>query len=204
MSQMAYKPWLESKRLSSTTRASSDRLNRTSQRCSQRSITGLWCPGKLYGIQQGTTRAETLRLATKTTARTLSFGKEIEEHTIQQGSVRVNNGMQQDIGELATQNSPLSSPKALESTAPWEESIASWEESTAHQCTKVKSDLATVMGNPAPDSVKRGLNTEELGSKLTAWEGILLEIVFCPLDPRESGNTTGIRQHASIQCLIQT
>ncbi|KAK7007487.1 hypothetical protein R3P38DRAFT_2792254 [Favolaschia claudopus] len=64
--------------------------------------------------------------------------------------------------------------------------------------------LATVMGNPAPDSVERGLNTEELGSKLTAWEGIRLEIVFYPLDPRESGNTTGIRQHASIQCLIQT
>ncbi|KAK6969407.1 hypothetical protein R3P38DRAFT_2814563 [Favolaschia claudopus] len=38
----------------------------------------------VYGIQQGNTRAETL-----------SFGKEIEEHTIQQGSVRVNNGMQQ-------------------------------------------------------------------------------------------------------------
>ncbi|KAK6964790.1 hypothetical protein R3P38DRAFT_2816717 [Favolaschia claudopus] len=48
-------------------------------------------------IQQGNTRAETL-----------SFGKEIGEHTIQQGSVRVNNGMQQDIGELATHSSPLS------------------------------------------------------------------------------------------------
>ncbi|KAK7024661.1 hypothetical protein R3P38DRAFT_2778692 [Favolaschia claudopus] len=43
------------------------------------------------------------------TARRLSsFGKEIEGHTIQQGSVRVNNGMQQDIGELATHTSPLS------------------------------------------------------------------------------------------------
>ncbi|KAK6995863.1 hypothetical protein R3P38DRAFT_2800722 [Favolaschia claudopus] len=41
-------------------------------------------------------------------AQTLSFGKEIEEHTIQQGSVRVNNGMQQSVGELATQTSPLS------------------------------------------------------------------------------------------------
>ncbi|KAK6980996.1 hypothetical protein R3P38DRAFT_2808768 [Favolaschia claudopus] len=37
-----------------------------------------------------------------------SFGKEIEEHAIQQGSARVNNGMQQDIGELATHSSPLS------------------------------------------------------------------------------------------------
>ncbi|KAK6995890.1 hypothetical protein R3P38DRAFT_2800221 [Favolaschia claudopus] len=42
------------------------------------------------------------------TARTLSFGKEIEEHAIQQGNVRVNNGMQQDIGELAAHSSPLS------------------------------------------------------------------------------------------------
>ncbi|KAK6966322.1 hypothetical protein R3P38DRAFT_2816442 [Favolaschia claudopus] len=33
---------------------------------------------------------------------------EIEEHTIQQGSARVNNGMQQNIGKLATQTSPLS------------------------------------------------------------------------------------------------
>ncbi|KAK7007492.1 hypothetical protein R3P38DRAFT_2792263 [Favolaschia claudopus] len=41
-------------------------------------------------------------------ARTLSFGKETEEHAIQQGSARVNNRMQQDIGELATQTSPLS------------------------------------------------------------------------------------------------
>ncbi|KAK6995870.1 hypothetical protein R3P38DRAFT_2800730 [Favolaschia claudopus] len=35
------------------------------------------------------------------------FGKETEEHTIQQGSVRVNNGMQQDIGELAAHSCPL-------------------------------------------------------------------------------------------------
>ncbi|KAK6969314.1 hypothetical protein R3P38DRAFT_3380190 [Favolaschia claudopus] len=41
------------------------------------------------------------------TARMLSFGKEIEEHTIQQGSVRVNNRMQQDIGELAAHSCPL-------------------------------------------------------------------------------------------------
>ncbi|KAK6981019.1 hypothetical protein R3P38DRAFT_2808788 [Favolaschia claudopus] len=40
-------------------------------------------------------------------AQTLSFGKEIEEHTIQQGSVRVNNGKQQDIGELAAPSCPL-------------------------------------------------------------------------------------------------
>ncbi|KAK7018116.1 hypothetical protein R3P38DRAFT_2783979 [Favolaschia claudopus] len=48
------------------------------------------------------------------TARTLSFGKEIKEHTIQQGSVRVNNGMQQDIGELAAHSSPLSQMNTVE------------------------------------------------------------------------------------------
>ncbi|KAK7013641.1 hypothetical protein R3P38DRAFT_2787932 [Favolaschia claudopus] len=42
------------------------------------------------------------------TAQMLSFGKEIEGHAIQQGSARVNNGMQQSVGELATQTSPLS------------------------------------------------------------------------------------------------
>ncbi|KAK6997053.1 hypothetical protein R3P38DRAFT_2799397 [Favolaschia claudopus] len=49
-----------------------------------------------------------VKVGNNPTARTLSFGKEIEGHTIQQGSVRVNNGMQQDIGELATHSSPLS------------------------------------------------------------------------------------------------
>ncbi|KAK6969405.1 hypothetical protein R3P38DRAFT_2814560 [Favolaschia claudopus] len=36
-----------------------------------------------------------------------SFGKEIEEHAIQQDSARVNKGMQQDIGELAAHSCPL-------------------------------------------------------------------------------------------------
>ncbi|KAK7046182.1 hypothetical protein R3P38DRAFT_2765057 [Favolaschia claudopus] len=36
-----------------------------------------------------------------------SFGKEIEEHTMQQGSARVNNGIQQDIGELTAHSCPL-------------------------------------------------------------------------------------------------
>ncbi|KAK7046167.1 hypothetical protein R3P38DRAFT_2765043 [Favolaschia claudopus] len=36
-----------------------------------------------------------------------SFGKEIKEHTIQQGSARVNTGMQQDVGELAAHSCPL-------------------------------------------------------------------------------------------------
>ncbi|KAK6981035.1 hypothetical protein R3P38DRAFT_2808805 [Favolaschia claudopus] len=72
-----------------------------------------------YGIQQGNTRPETLSTDVKVSDPTPptestkiqnffgSFGKEIEEHAIQQGSVRVNNGMQQDVGELAAHSSPL-------------------------------------------------------------------------------------------------
>ncbi|KAK7034445.1 hypothetical protein R3P38DRAFT_2772493 [Favolaschia claudopus] len=41
-------------------------------------------------------------------ARTLSFGKETAVQAIQQDNARVNTAMQQDIGELATQTSPLS------------------------------------------------------------------------------------------------
>ncbi|KAK7050803.1 hypothetical protein R3P38DRAFT_2764058 [Favolaschia claudopus] len=71
------------------------------------------------GIQEGNTRAGTLSTDVKVSDPTRpteftkiqnffgSFGKEIEEHAIQQGSVRVNNGIQQDIGELAAHSSPL-------------------------------------------------------------------------------------------------
>ncbi|KAK7050785.1 hypothetical protein R3P38DRAFT_2764043 [Favolaschia claudopus] len=45
-----------------------------------------------------------VKVGNNPTARTF---KEIEEHAIQQGSVRVNNGIQQDIGELAAHSSPL-------------------------------------------------------------------------------------------------
>ncbi|KAK6996377.1 hypothetical protein R3P38DRAFT_2800080 [Favolaschia claudopus] len=40
------------------------------------------------------------------------FGKETADQAIQQGNARVSNGNQQDIGELATQTSPLSSRKS--------------------------------------------------------------------------------------------
>ncbi|KAK7000511.1 hypothetical protein R3P38DRAFT_2797085 [Favolaschia claudopus] len=40
------------------------------------------------------------------TPQTLSFGKETADQAIQQGNARVSNGIQQDIGELATQTSP--------------------------------------------------------------------------------------------------
>ncbi|KAK7038646.1 hypothetical protein R3P38DRAFT_2770872 [Favolaschia claudopus] len=42
------------------------------------------------------------------TAQTLRFGKETADQAIQQGNARVNNGIQQDIGELAAQTSPPS------------------------------------------------------------------------------------------------
>ncbi|KAK7050804.1 hypothetical protein R3P38DRAFT_2764059 [Favolaschia claudopus] len=61
----------------------------------------------LYGIQEGQHQSRDVKVGNNPTARTLSFGKEIEEHAIQQGSVRVNNGIQQDIGELAAHSSPL-------------------------------------------------------------------------------------------------
>ncbi|KAK6969408.1 hypothetical protein R3P38DRAFT_2814564 [Favolaschia claudopus] len=64
-------------------------------------IEGVRNPARQY-------QSRDVKVGDNPTAQTLSFGKEIEEHTIQQGSVRVNNGMQQNVGELATQTSPLS------------------------------------------------------------------------------------------------
>ncbi|KAK6988211.1 hypothetical protein R3P38DRAFT_2804952 [Favolaschia claudopus] len=53
-------------------------------------------------------RSTDVKVWDNTTTRTLSFGKETADQAIQQGSARVNNGMQQDIGELATQTFPPS------------------------------------------------------------------------------------------------
>ncbi|KAK7007491.1 hypothetical protein R3P38DRAFT_2792260 [Favolaschia claudopus] len=53
-------------------------------------------------------RSTDVKVWDNTTTRTLSFGKETADQAIQQGSARVNNRMQQDIGELATQTSPPS------------------------------------------------------------------------------------------------
>ncbi|KAK7050776.1 hypothetical protein R3P38DRAFT_2764057 [Favolaschia claudopus] len=141
MSQMAYKPWLELKRLNRATRVDYDRLKRSTSR---HKGTGSIEYVSLIGLQNRTlqvsgvlarfrdidfngyrhcvnpnTPIEAIRnpgrqhqsrdvkVGNNPTARTLSFGKEIEEHAIQQGSVRVNNGIQQDIGELAAHSSPL-------------------------------------------------------------------------------------------------
>ncbi|KAK7050780.1 hypothetical protein R3P38DRAFT_2764039 [Favolaschia claudopus] len=130
MSQMAYKPWLELKRLNRATRVDYDRLKRSTSR---HKGTGSIEYVSLIGLQNRTlqvsgvlarfrdidfngyrhcvnpnTPIEAIRNPEgNTRAGTLSFGKEIEEHAIQQGSVRVNNGIQQDIGELAAHSSPL-------------------------------------------------------------------------------------------------
>ncbi|KAK6966763.1 hypothetical protein R3P38DRAFT_2815758 [Favolaschia claudopus] len=64
-------------------------------------IEAIWNPARQHPSRD-------VKVGDNPTARTLSFGKEIEEHAIQQGNVRVNNGMQQDIGELAAHSSPLS------------------------------------------------------------------------------------------------
>ncbi|KAK6988212.1 hypothetical protein R3P38DRAFT_2804953 [Favolaschia claudopus] len=112
---------LESKRLSSTTRASSDRLNRTSQRAlvfwqgvhnEALQVSGVLARFRDIDFNSKAPPEQRRKVGDKNNSTDVknikffgSFGKEIEEHTIQQGSVRVNNGMQQDIGELATQNS---------------------------------------------------------------------------------------------------
>ncbi|KAK6984767.1 hypothetical protein R3P38DRAFT_2806114 [Favolaschia claudopus] len=104
------------------------------------------------------------------------FGKEIEEHTIQQGSVRVNNGMQQDIGELAAHSCPL--------------------ERKGNQAWNVEENpqrLAIFPGNPSTDSVKEGPETAEFSPRLTPWEGIQPKIVIHHLKPPEFTPRTGIQ-----------
>ncbi|KAK6969092.1 hypothetical protein R3P38DRAFT_2765056 [Favolaschia claudopus] len=83
-----------------------------------------------------------VKVGDNSTARTLSFGKEIEEHTMQQGSARVNNGIQQDIGELTAHSCPL--------------------ERQGNQAWNVEGNaerLATVTGNWAPNSLPKGPQT---------------------------------------------
>ncbi|KAK6981091.1 hypothetical protein R3P38DRAFT_3234574 [Favolaschia claudopus] len=57
---------------------------------------------------QGNPPSTDVKVCDNTTTRTLSFGKETADQAIQQGNARVSNGIQQDIGELATQTSPPS------------------------------------------------------------------------------------------------
>ncbi|KAK6980995.1 hypothetical protein R3P38DRAFT_2808766 [Favolaschia claudopus] len=83
-----------------------------------------------------------VKVGDNSTARTLSFGKEIEEHTMQQGNARVNNGIQQDIGELTAHSCPL--------------------ERQGNQAWNVEGNaerLATVTGNWAPNSLPKGPQT---------------------------------------------
>ncbi|KAK6966320.1 hypothetical protein R3P38DRAFT_2816433, partial [Favolaschia claudopus] len=117
-------------------------------------------------------------------ARTLSFGKEIEEHTIQQGSVRVNNRMQQDIGELAAHSCPLER-KGNQGHQTWN------AEGNPERLATLT--LAIFPGNPLTDSVKEGPETAEFSPRLTPWEGIQPKIVIHPLKPPEFTPRTGIQ-----------
>ncbi|KAK6964771.1 hypothetical protein R3P38DRAFT_2816705 [Favolaschia claudopus] len=108
MSQMGYKPWLEFQRLNGATRVSGvlarfrDIDFNGSRHCVNPNtpIEAIRNPARHH-------QSRDVKVGDNSTARMLGFGKEIEEHTIQQGSVRVNNGMQQDIGELAAHSCPL-------------------------------------------------------------------------------------------------
>ncbi|KAK6981031.1 hypothetical protein R3P38DRAFT_2808801 [Favolaschia claudopus] len=55
---------------------------------------------------QGNPPSTDVKVRDNTTTRTLSFGKETTDQAIQQGNARVSNGIQQGIGELATQTLP--------------------------------------------------------------------------------------------------
>ncbi|KAK6969409.1 hypothetical protein R3P38DRAFT_2814565 [Favolaschia claudopus] len=96
---------LELKRLNRATRVDYDRLKRTTSRYSSTG-TRLNIFGDL--VSGVLARFRDIDFTGIDTATDVKLRKEIEEHTIQQGSVRVNNGMQQNVGELATQTSPLS------------------------------------------------------------------------------------------------
>ncbi|KAK7017135.1 hypothetical protein R3P38DRAFT_2784828 [Favolaschia claudopus] len=110
------------------------------------------------------------------------FGKEIEEHTIQQGSVRVNNGMQQDIGELAAHSCPLERKGNQGHQSEGKRCIqvaTSHYKARLHRDSQYKASrvitlgmLATVTGNWAPNSFKRVPERGEFGATTTAWEGI--------------------------------
>ncbi|KAK6981024.1 hypothetical protein R3P38DRAFT_2808794 [Favolaschia claudopus] len=153
---------LELERLNGARRVDYHRVNQTSQR-SLVSWQGL-------GVSTSTARQHQTRdvkVGDNPTARTLSFGKEIEEHAIQQGSVRVNNGMQQDVGELAAHQLPartqcktvLHQPSEALPTA----RVIAMGQSLRHIPWNVEGNpesLATVTGNWAPQFLAKGSPNE--------------------------------------------
>ncbi|KAK6966602.1 hypothetical protein R3P38DRAFT_2815977 [Favolaschia claudopus] len=95
------------------------------------------------------------------TARTLSFGKEIEEHAIQQGSARVNTGMQQDIGELAAHSCPLERKG----------NQGHWSEGNRHtqsQCLVMEQSLGDIRRNAAGNPQKTSYGNGECGAAFLA------------------------------------
>ncbi|KAK6981030.1 hypothetical protein R3P38DRAFT_2808800 [Favolaschia claudopus] len=100
MSQMVPQTMAQIERLNGAGRMDYHWLNRTGSRNPNTPIEAIRNPARQD-------QSRDVKVGDNPRAQTLSFGKEIEEHTIQQGSVRVNNGKQQDIGELAAPSCPL-------------------------------------------------------------------------------------------------
>ncbi|KAK6988208.1 hypothetical protein R3P38DRAFT_2804948 [Favolaschia claudopus] len=114
-------------------------------------------------------------------ARMLSFGKEIEEHTIQQGSARVNNGMQQDIGELATQTSPLSQVNRVEPMYQQPESMP---------CNGAKPSYGN--GELGTQFLQKGPRTRGIRGNNDSVGGNRGQLRKIPPKSREFGATAGI------------
>ncbi|KAK6981082.1 hypothetical protein R3P38DRAFT_3376284 [Favolaschia claudopus] len=122
-------------------------------------------------------------------ARTLSFGKEIEGHAIQQGSVRVNNGMQQDIGELATHSSPLERQgnqghrtRQVNTVEPiYQESesmpMIVMEQSLGDIAWNVEADVARLATGPSYGNGELQLKFREKGPQTGGWEGIAVDVL---------------------------
>ncbi|KAK6969418.1 hypothetical protein R3P38DRAFT_2814574 [Favolaschia claudopus] len=94
------------------------------------------------------------------TAGTFSFGKEIEEHAMQQGSARVNNGMQQVIGELAVHSCPLE----RKGNQAWNAEGNPESLATGPQTSGIRIGTDSVGGNRA-EHVGIGQNTQFGGAK---------------------------------------
>ncbi|KAK6981034.1 hypothetical protein R3P38DRAFT_2808804 [Favolaschia claudopus] len=110
-------------------------------------------------------------------AQTLSFGKEIEEHTIQQGSVRVNNGKQQDIGELAAPSCPLerkgNQARQLNTVEPIYKGLSQcivMEHSLGDIAWNAEADVARLATGPQTSGIRIG--TDSVGGNRAEHVGI--------------------------------
>ncbi|KAK7050771.1 hypothetical protein R3P38DRAFT_2764032 [Favolaschia claudopus] len=115
-------------------------------------------------------------------SRDVKLRKEIEEHAIQQGSVRVNNGIQQDIGELAAHSSPLER-KGNQGHRSQEKTV---------QSSYLTRECGAAFLAKGPQKCGDSL---EFGWALAAWEGIRRGTIQTPPNPTdlvEFGGARGI------------